>query len=129
MPTLKNKYVPGHVFTHVAKHSPRTAMALMNVSSNLRRSLRVPSQRRVAMGMLPNNFAHRLTAVGIVPRHMPMKRGGKYTRGHNTIQNLMKRYRTLAEQKQQLNMLLWRMKHNNASLPNRVKARLNKMFA
>ena len=125
--TDNKRYMPAHVLAkHAAKHLlPRNKMALRMVASNMMTAMKKPSQRKVAMSMLPKNFANRLTIVGMVPRHVP---NGKYTRGHRTIQNLLKMYRTPLEKRRQLNAIMKRMRNNKAKLPNMVKARLNKMM-
>jgi hypothetical protein len=76
----------------------------MRVSKNMRNSLKKPSQKKVAMSMLPLN---RITVVGVVPYVEPYS---KFARGHRTIQGLLRQYPDIRKKKQILNGIRAMMK-------------------
>ena len=128
--TNKKKYLPGHV---LAKHSAPglsalNVMSLMATSPNLRKAFKKrPSQRRVAMSMLPSNFAHRFYRGVVLPRAM---RGpsGRFLGGHNTMKAHLNQYRNKHEKLARIETARMGIRALSNDLPVRVKARLNKML-
>ena len=79
------------------------------------------------MNMLTKkNFPARLS-YRVIPSHMHYNRGGRFTGGHNTIQNLLKAYTTPLEKKTKLEHVINRIRNYGDELPARVKASLNKI--
>ena len=104
--------------------------ALRKASRNMKHYVKAPSQMRMAKSMLPRNVGRKPVSLklsrmtGMVPAHLP---SGRYTAGHNTIQNLLARY-TMNQQKQRkLKTIQNTMEANQRAIGNKIKQRLNRL--
>ena len=138
MPGFTNKnYLPGYV---LAKHSApglsaHNVVSLMATSPNMKSAFRRPSQRKVAMSMLPSNFEHRLYGGVVLPRVM---RGpnGRFTRGMGSMKARLNMHRftgpfvpaTINDKKRMIDLTRMNLNNFSKNLPVRVKTRLNKML-
>jgi hypothetical protein len=124
-------HIPGNVVnTNIKKYLNGLSALKLSVA---RRNVRKPSQKRVVKNMLPRNIGRKPVNVkisrmtGRIPAHLPINKGGRYTRGHNTIQNWLSQYATNVEKQQRLRMLQNQMEYNQAQLAKKIKNRLNKI--
>ena len=107
--------------------------ALRKVSRNMKHYVKAPSQKQMAKSMLPRNVGRKPVNLklsrmtGMVPAHLPLSAGGRYTVGHNTIQNLLARYGTNQEKQARLKRKQNNMERNQRTLGNRIKKSLNKL--
>jgi hypothetical protein len=136
-PARKNKMsnLPGGmVNAQIARFlSGKNVNALRKASRNIKHYVKAPSQMRMAKSMLPRNFGRKPVSLklskmtGMVPAHLPLSAGGRYTVGHNTIQNLLARYTMNQEKQARLERKQNNMEHNQRTLGTRIKKSLNKL--
>ena len=109
-------------------------MKLRSASKNTRHYVKKPSQAIVAKHMLPSNVGRKPVNVkisrmtGRIPAHLPFNRSGRYTAGHNTIQNWLSMYNTNMEKQARIRNVQNRMEAHQRELGNKIKKRLNKML-
>jgi hypothetical protein len=107
--------------------------ALRKASRNMKHYVKAPSQMRMAKSMLPRNVGRKPVSLklsrmtGMVPAHLPYNAGGRYTVGHNTIQNLLARYTMNQEKQARLERSQNNMERNQRTLGTRIKKSLNKL--
>ena len=125
-------HIPGNLVNkNITKYLNGMNVLKLSVA---RRNIRKPSQKRVAKSMLPRNFTSKPVNVkisrvtGRIPAHLPYNKGGKYTRGHNTVQNWLAQYTFNHEKQQRLNMLQNQMENNQRKLKYKIKNRLNTLL-
>ena len=141
-PTLKNKMsnLPGGmVNAQIARFlSLKNVAALKRVSSNMKHYITSQPRQNVPYNrlkkvVLPRNVGRKPVNLklsrmtGMVPAHLPLSAGGRYTVGHNTIQNLLARYGTNQEKQARLKRKQNNMERNQRTLGNRIKKSLNKL--
>ena len=113
--------------------SGKNVNSLRKTSRNMKHYVKAPSQMRMAKSMLPRNVVRKPVSLklsrmtGMVPAHLPLSAGGRYTVGHNTIQNLLARYGTNQEKQARLKRKQNNMERNQRTLGNRIKKSLNKL--
>ena len=115
--------------------SGKNVNALRKVSRNMKH-VKASSQMRMAKSMLPRNVVRKPVSLklsrmtGMVPAHLPYSEtgtGGRYTSGHNTIQNLLSRYTTNHKKQRRLATIQNNMEANQHALGNKIKQSLNKL--
>ena len=116
--------------------SGKNVNSLRKTSRNMKHYVKAPSQMRMAKGRLPRNAGSKPVSLklsrmtGLVPAHLPYSEtgtGGRYTRGHNTIQNMLSRYTMNYEKQRRLKIAQNNMGRNQNTLGNRIKQRLNRL--
>ena len=114
--------LPVHLLNaNIAKYlNPKNKLKLRTVSKNIA-NIRVPSQRMIAKSILPRrkpinvNMSRKMR---MIPAHLP---GGRYTAGHNRIQNLLAQYTLNSEKEQRLAHIQNTMERNQFMLGKRIK--------
>ena len=108
--------------------------ALRKASRNMKHYVKAPSQKRIAKNMLPRNVGRKPVSVkvsrmtGMIPAHLPISARGRYTAGHNTIQNWLSMYGTNYEKQARLQNVQNRMEAHQRELGTKIKKRLNKLL-
>ena len=130
--------LPGHlVNARIASLlGGKNVNALRKVSRNMKYYVKAPSQKRMAKSMLPRNVGRKPVSLklskmtGLVPAHLPFSEngtGGRYTSGHNTIQNLLSMYTMNQEKQRRLKTIQNKMANNQRVLGNKIKKSLNRL--
>ena len=141
-PARKNKMSNlqgGMVNAQIARFlSLKNVAALKRVSSNMKHYITSQPRQNVPYNrlkkvVLPRNVGRKPVNLklsrmtGMVPAHLPLSAGGRYTVGHNTIQNLLSMYTMNQEKQRRLKTIQNKMANNQRVLGNKIKKSLNRL--